>query len=905
MSWTGLNWTEEHPRLLADVTGDGTADIVGFGNEGVWTAVSSRDGTFQTPRLVLTDFGHNTGWRTGKHPRLMADITGDGRTDIVGFGYEGVWTALSNGDGTFQRARFVLAGLAEDDGGWHVGEHLRFLADVTGDGSADIVAFGNDGVYTALSNGDGTFQPPQFVLADFAPNANGWRVDRHPRFLADVTGDGKADIVGFSDDGAWVSLSNGDGTFQPPIYGLADLGYNMGWRVEQHPRFLADITGDGKADIVGFGNDGMWTALSNGAGGFASLQLAIAGFTDWCDDQHPRFMIDITGDGTADLVGFNEQGMWTARSNGNGTFIYPGFAGDFGGSNSGWRVGMHPIYPIDLTGDGRADVVGFGDAGVWVSLGLGNGSFYPPQLVLHEFGAQSGHTELRHIFVLMLENRSFDHMLGFSGITGTDAVTGAATGIDGLSGNESNQYSGQTFPVTRGASYSMRYGPHHDFDDVLAQLTGGEAVYPPGGSYPPINNAGYVLNYAPGGNGDSTDEVMRCFRPEQLPVLNELAREFVVCDRWFSSMPGPTWPNRHFVHAATAGGLDDSPTHVEIAKWELGYGNGFKFTNGTIYDALDKAGLDYRFYTGDSLPYVASLDGVSVVSDRRDLDDMADDLSDDDFAAVSVVHIEPSYDVFDEYRDGSSQHPLADVRRGEEVIRATYEAIRNSPLWEHSMLIITWDEHGGFYDHVAPPAAVAPGDAPSSDATDRHGFVFDQLGPRVPAIVISPLLPKNLIDHRVYDHASIPATIERIFGLVPLTNRDAYTNSLHTLVTLRAARTDTPATLSSAVSFRSTPTPPLSETTSRSPSSPIERDHVAAFLTSVVAQDLEISEPSNRSAIIARAQAIRTHAEALDYAKDVIERVHARREALVRAPQAAAAAAPTGGSSLVPADPSG
>jgi phospholipase C len=337
MSWTGLNWTDQHPRFVGDLTGGGRADIVGFGNDGVYTALGIGDGTFQPPRLVSDFGGVNSGWR--------------------------------------------------------IDEHLRFVADLTGDGRADIVGFGNDGVYTALGIGDGTFQAPQFVLADFAPSANGWRVDRHPRFVADVTGDGRADIVGFGDDGVWVSLSNGDGTFQPAVYGLADLGYNSGWRVEQHPRFLADITGDGRADIVGFGDDGMWTALSNGAGGFSTLQLAIAGFTDWRDDQHPRFMVDITGDGTADLVGFNQQGMWTARSNGNGTFIYPGFAGDFGGSNSGWRVGTHPIIPVDVTGDRRADVVGFGDDGVWVSLGLGNGSFYPPRLVLHDFGAHSADTD--------------------------------------------------------------------------------------------------------------------------------------------------------------------------------------------------------------------------------------------------------------------------------------------------------------------------------------------------------------------------------------------------------------------------------------------------------------------------------------------------------------------------------
>ena len=109
-------------------------------------------------------------------------------------------------------------------------QHPRFVADLTGDGRADIVGFGDDGVWTSLGNGDGTFQPPRFALAGFTPNAGSWHVDRHPRFLADVTGDGRADIVGFGDDGVWVSLSNGDGTFQPPRFVLADLGVNSSWQ---------------------------------------------------------------------------------------------------------------------------------------------------------------------------------------------------------------------------------------------------------------------------------------------------------------------------------------------------------------------------------------------------------------------------------------------------------------------------------------------------------------------------------------------------------------------------------------------------------------------------------------------------------------------------------------------------
>ena len=104
----------------------------------------------------------------------------------------------------------------------------------------------------------------------------GWRVDKHPRFLADITGDGRADIVGFGDAGVWTALSNGDGSFQPAQFVQAEFGFDQGWRVDKHPRFLADITGDGRADIVGFGDAGVWTALSNGDGSFQAAQFVLA-----------------------------------------------------------------------------------------------------------------------------------------------------------------------------------------------------------------------------------------------------------------------------------------------------------------------------------------------------------------------------------------------------------------------------------------------------------------------------------------------------------------------------------------------------------------------------------------------------------------------------------------------------
>ena len=227
------------------------------------------------------------------------------------------------------------------------------MADTTGDGKADIIGFGDAGVWTAVSNGDGTFQAPKYVIANFGVQ-QGWQVSLHPRFVADTTGDGKADIIGFGDAGVWTAVSNGDGTFQAPKYVIANFGVQQGWQVSLHPRFVADTTGDGKADIIGFGDAGVWTAVSNGDGTFQAPKYVIANF----------------------------------------------------GVQQGWQVSLHPRFVADTTGDGKADIIGFGDAGVWTALSNGDGTFQAPQLVMGDFGAESGTAGVKHVFVLMLENKS-------------------------------------------------------------------------------------------------------------------------------------------------------------------------------------------------------------------------------------------------------------------------------------------------------------------------------------------------------------------------------------------------------------------------------------------------------------------------------------------------------------------
>jgi hypothetical protein len=377
---TNSSWrVDRHPRLVADTTGDGRRDIVGFGYHGVWVARAGAEGGYGPAELVLDNFGYTAGsWRVDRHPRFLADTSGDGRPDIVGFGDHGVWLARGRPGGGFDPPELVLGDLGYLAGGWRVERHPRFLADTTGDGRRDIVGFGNAGVWLAKALPGGGFEPPELVLADLGYDAGGWRVERHPRFLADTTGDGRADIVGFGDDGVWRARALPAGGFETPELVLGDLGYDAGgWRVERHPRMLGNTTLDRRADIVGFGNDGVWLSRSLSDGSFSPPELVLGdlGYNagGWRVERHPRMLADTTGDRRADIVGFGNAGVWIARARPGGGFEPAQFVIPHYGVGAGrwlvdaWRVDAHPRLTADMTGDRHADVVAFGAGGVHVS----------------------------------------------------------------------------------------------------------------------------------------------------------------------------------------------------------------------------------------------------------------------------------------------------------------------------------------------------------------------------------------------------------------------------------------------------------------------------------------------------------------------------------------------------------
>lgn len=510
-------------------------------------------------------------------------------------------------------------------------------------------------------------------------------------------------------------------------------------------------------------------------------------------------------------------------------------------------------------------------------------------VALHSGGCTAGMKRLfgtvspvTHVFVVMLENHSFDNMLAMSDIAGINA----ATTKDSNSG----------YHVQRGARLSLPKDPGHEFLDVIEQLGGERATYTPG-HYPPINNSGFVADYARKHTGEDRDigDIMKCFATAtQLPVLYQAAADFTVCDHWYSSLPGPTWPNRYFLHGASSSGLDDSQRLVvQFVEETI---DGFPYRNGSIYEALHKAGIPYRFYNdstedllsiysndpraGDILgavPQVTSLKDVDI-EDFHSLRHFASNLAGP--YPYPYTFIEPHWGnlAHSTYRGGSSQHPMDDVYGGEHLLAAVYNAIRASPYWESSLLIITYDEHGGFYDHIAPPKAPAPHDSPHYNF-NVHGFDFTQYGVRVPAVIVSPLIPvsKRKVDHTLYDHSSVPKTLEELFGLAHLTERDRLAHSLRPLLSLTAARTDCPKRLNNPIPpFKAAKAPLTVEEMALIDAEPLpESGNLVGALLTLRKTEIKLSgrTPPEIAAIDARFRALKTRGDARVYAASVLEKV--------------------------------
>ncbi|MFH1085508.1 MAG: hypothetical protein V1772_07080 [Chloroflexota bacterium] len=325
-------WTSDdrYPRLVADVNGDRLADIVGFGNAGVLVALSTGS-SFGAPQYWLNNFGYADkagGWKSNNtYPRTIADVNGDGRGDAVGFGNAGVWVALSNG-ASFGAPQLWLKnlGYAPTAGGWvSFDQYPRLLADVNGDRMADAVGFGFAGVWVALSTGT-SFEWPRLWSSEFGYSTGPEQWTSHaqyPRAVADMDGDGRADPVGFGRSGVWVGQSAGT-AFGAAQRWLAAYGTDPaagGWSsYDRYPRLLGDVNGETRRDVVGFGLNGIVLAYSTGWGlGAAADWARDLGYSPqaggWISQNtYPRRVADVTGDGKADMVGFGHAGVYVLAS---------------------------------------------------------------------------------------------------------------------------------------------------------------------------------------------------------------------------------------------------------------------------------------------------------------------------------------------------------------------------------------------------------------------------------------------------------------------------------------------------------------------------------------------------------------------------------------------------------------
>jgi phospholipase C len=349
-----------------------------------------------------------------------------------------------------------------------------------------------------------------------------------------------------------------------------------------------------------------------------------------------------------------------------------------------------------------------------------------------------------HIVVLMLENRSFDHMLGYL------SLEAGRRDVDGLQPEFANAYEGRTYPVHHLDTTALSDDPDHSARAVELQVGGGQMD-------------GFVASFAKtlsdrGVRGADLGRVVGYYNAADLPVYDHLAREFAVCDRWFSSVPGATWPNRLYAICGRAAGsrddlplnlppLYDRPSFVRHLDTRAISWRWYSFEAGTLRlaDARYRLGHHDRFafFSHTNLNWKTRLE--------RSIDPRTPSFIED--AALgrlpSVAWIDPNFSNFNPIGfQPNDDHVPADLRDGQELVLAVYHALATGPQWDRTLLIVFYDEHGGFFDHVPPP-----------EAPDDHPQVFGRYGARVPALIVSPWIEPRSVSHTLFDHTSIVKTI--------------------------------------------------------------------------------------------------------------------------------------------------
>jgi phospholipase C len=400
--------------------------------------------------------------------------------------------------------------------------------------------------------------------------------------------------------------------------------------------------------------------------------------------------------------------------------------------------------------------------------------------------------KIKHVVQLMLENRSFDQMLGFL-YEGKKTPNGQE--FEGLTGEESNpDETGRNVKIYKikpedPHPYLMPGAdPGEGFGNTNYQLFGTDDPAP--GRAP--TNKGFLINfkaaiatdqskgYKDTIEGTDPSGIMGVYPPEMIPVMSSLAREYAVCDLWFSSVPTQTIPNRAFAAAASSQGRLDN--HVKI------------FTCPSIFGRLSDAGKDWAIYGYNRDPLTRMDFPDTLHADERHFGHFRDfQERAKEGKLPEYTFLEPSFGA-----SGNSQHPNYDVAAGEQLIHDVYYALRANPeAWNATLLIITYDEHGGNYDHVPPPMDDRV--RPPNDGTlsEVPSFGFNRLGVRIPAVLVSPWIKKGTVfraapDAGHIDHTSVLRTIHDLFGTKTLTERDAAAPSLLPVLTLERPRIEDP-----------------------------------------------------------------------------------------------------------------
>jgi phospholipase C len=386
--------------------------------------------------------------------------------------------------------------------------------------------------------------------------------------------------------------------------------------------------------------------------------------------------------------------------------------------------------------------------------------------------------QIEHVVVLMLENHSYDNVLGMLGRGRGEHPRGDGftLGADGLPTATNPYPNGRLQRAFRmPTTCQLPSTPSQEWAASHNAYDGGR-------------NDGFVRTTIDPGTAEIVGPVaMGYWTGDDLPLTYALANTFPVGDRWFCSCLGQTDPNRRFLIAATAQGMTDdigSGPGNAAANSTLGV----PAANGTIFERLTAAGISWADYTA-SYPTGTTMELYPANDSAFKLN--APPLA--EFFSDAKAGKLPQFSLLDPDYGTQSQENPQNMAVGEGFLGQVIDALRSSPLWRKTLFILTYDEHGGYYDHVPPPAAIAPDSIPpvvnpgesTYDGYARYGF-------RVPAIVIGPYAKANHVSHVVYDHTSILAFLERKWNLPAMTFRDANANDLTDFLDLSAIRARKP-----------------------------------------------------------------------------------------------------------------